>query len=208
MDGSSSMSSCRQLCLTSTHVGLDKQSSGQSETHSPTTREAPRRQFLVRIRETQTRKQMGCTSGTGFGFHIHQFLLHIAKTRRQLVLFRFPAAFAFRHGLLFQLFQLSIEIGFVGHELVAPDVGLKDGLKGGGVVSHDFLFDVQHRDMRRNGNFTKSEVAKQCRFTHTVTTDKTIVSSTMPIHTHSAFHEPLSMSHPPKSCCWQTTHRY
>lgn len=117
------------------------------------------------------------TGGTRLCLHVDQLFLYIAEPGRQVVLELVPALLSFCHRLFFQLFQLGVQFHLVRHQLVSPDVGLEDRFQRRCVVSDNLLLDVQHRDVGGDRHFTKREVAKQGRFTDTVTTDQTITTA-------------------------------
>lgn len=80
-------------------------------------------------------------------------------------------------SLLLHNLELGVELGLLTDELVTPDVGLEDRLDGSRVVTDNLLLDVENRDVGRDGNLTKGKVAKQRRFTNTVTTNETVATT-------------------------------
>ena len=183
-DGSSSMRSYTlalvDTWLTGAYIGVDEQGSSQCQSHPPTTRETLGRLGLILLVETKTGQQGSSSCRTSLCLHVHQSLLNLAQSYRELILLLLQLdvgrTIFVGCGQFLELFELLVDVDLVGLELVCPDIGLKDRLEGGSLISGDFLLDVEDRDMGRDRNFSQSDVSKQGRFTHTVTTNETVSS--------------------------------
>jgi hypothetical protein len=101
----------------------------------PTSRERPRRLLLICNLEPKADQQLSRPRRSRLCLDIDELLLGLAQSGGDVVFLVFGDG-----GIV----ELSGKVGLFGEEVVTPDVGLEDGLEGGGVVS----VDLERKDRR------------------------------------------------------------